>query len=80
MLSDKALTAHCLFLGFIEEHILIPEQCDLSLAVFLQKPDGGRRPIGAPATCIRILGRLRREQANHCLLYTSPSPRDRSLS
>eukprot|EP00959_Pyramimonas_sp_CCMP1952_P041484 867350-Pyramimonas_sp.AAC.1 len=64
------------------ELAVLPSTCLLSGAAGRGRPRGGGRQSW-PAACARPQGGAARDvmkQDEACLLYTSPSPRDRSLS
>ena len=64
MLSDDAIEAFISLLMAMERQGIAPEQVQVLLIVFLDKPDGGKRPIGLLASILRIWGKLRRSYAN----------------
>ena len=45
-LSDEALEAYIDLMTWAEEAMQVPEQLDLLVIILLDKPQGGRRPIG----------------------------------
>ena len=62
-LSAGGLEALCLILHWVEYLVRVPSQVEEVFIFFLAKPDGGWRPIGLLCGLIRLLGRLRHEEA-----------------
>ena len=62
-LCDDGLRVFGLLLHMWEKFVCLPEQIMLLILPFLQKPEGGRRPIGILPTPVRVLGRLRHREA-----------------
>ena len=59
-LSDKTLTLWVAIMLHAEKQLDLPSQMRISFMFFLDKPDGGKRPIGLFDSSIRLWGALRR--------------------
>ena len=66
-LSDEGVDAVIEYLYAVESSLNWPEHACLIAYFLLDKPEGGKRPIGLLASLVRVWERLRRSYANEWL-------------